>query len=157
MHHIMVALHPRGEPPLDPSEPFFRTYMGGPEDRAAYLAALERGEEPTVPAVLHAQRACVRSPYDAVDLSAAAACMASELQTAVFKGVPPRAVALIPALVDVEAHQQSALPHARIISDKICIERIPDIAGPKGGLKNDPGSVIFDLYVLHAPPSSIPP
>ena len=149
VHHIMVVLHPSAEPPLDPSEPFFRTYLGGPEDRAAYLAALTTGEEPTVPAVLHAKRACVPNPYSDVNLSAAAACVAAKLEATVFNRAPPRAVALIPAHVDVGAAEQPAFRRGHITSDKICIERIPDLVF-------DLGLTIFNLYVLHPQPSSIP-
>ena len=56
VHHIMVVLHPQGERPLNPGEQFFRTYMGDVDERAAYLAAIRRGEEPTVPAVLYAKQ-----------------------------------------------------------------------------------------------------
>ena len=52
--------------------------------------------------------------------------MADKLRTTVFNGVEPRAVALILARADVEANEQPAFWRGNVISDKICIERIPD-------------------------------
>ena len=158
-HHIMIVLHPLGEPPLDPSEPIFRTYMGGPSERAAYLTALMEAKEPTSPAVLLAKRTCITNPYGAIDLSIAAGCVADQLEpSSVFNGAPPRAVALV-ALVPEEGWNilNPGAP-SNSVSSKICLERVPDatVVDENGNLQVDPVSIIFNLYVLHPQPSSIP-
>ena len=66
MHHILVALHPQGEGPLNPSGRFFRTYMGGTKERAVFLGAIMAAKKPTVPVVLYAKRACIPNAYGAV-------------------------------------------------------------------------------------------
>ena len=149
VHHIMIVLHPKGEPALTPSDPFFIKYIGRPEDRAAFLAAVMGGEEPTSPAVLHAKRTCIsNNPFNQIDLSAAVACVTTLLKASVFNGVRPRAVAVTP--VD----QTMQLFNFGLVSSKTCHERIPDITR---GSARASRNTLYSLYILHPQPSSIPP